>query len=99
MKKTVMIVLVAAALGFTTAPPAHAWSNFIIHMAAKACNGKSATFKNGCYAYIEAGIDYAKSSSEAIEWCKETRCDQWFSSPSRESVCYSACEYLNEMDN
>ncbi len=98
MKKLAIIVLVTAALGFSVAPPAHAWSDFIIHLASSACQGRNSNFKNGCYAYIEPRINKASSPSEALKWCQETRCTPWFTGQSdRKKQCYEGCDYLYKM--
>ena len=96
MKKLAMIVLVITALGYTAAPPAHAWSEFTKHLASKSCSDKNTYFKNGCYAYIEPRLK-AKSTSEALKWCKENRCNSWFSYKSAREKCYQGCTYLYKM--
>ncbi len=98
MKKIAMIVLFTAALGFFAASPAYAWSNFIIHLADKACQGQSSGFKNGCYAYIEPRVEKASSPADALKWCKETRCNSWYNS-SNLQTCYDGCTYLYNFGN
>lgn len=98
MKKIAMIVLFTAALGFSAAP-AHAWSEFIIHLAKNACQGQSSYFKNGCYAYIEPRVEKASSPADALKWCKKTRCNQWFYNTAERQKCYDGCTYLYTFGN
>ena len=99
MKKIAMIVLVTAALGFSTAPPAHAWSNFIIHLTDGACQGQSSKFKNGCYSYIEYRVYHASSPQQALEWAKSSkRCSSWNNKGSNEwKTCVKGATYLYDM--
>jgi hypothetical protein len=97
MKKIAIIVLVTVTLGFSAAP-AYAWSQFIIHLAKTACQGKSASFKNGCYAYIEPRVNNAYKKEAALNYCKKTRCEKWYK-PNGEGakVCIEGCNYLYRM--
>ncbi len=99
MKKIAMIVLVTAALGFSAAPPAHAWSNFIKHLTNGACQGQSSKFKNGCYSYIEYRVDKVSSPAKALEWAKSgSRCSSWYNKGSNDwKTCVEGATYLYNM--
>lgn len=99
MKKLAVILVFTLALGFS-ASPAFAWSNFIIHLAKYACQGQNASFKNGCYAYIEPRVERASRPADALKWCKENRCNNWYrGNTNGKNKCIEGCNYLYNMGN
>lgn len=97
MKRIAIIIIFTAVLGLSVSP-AYAWSNFIIHLAKTACQGKSSSFKNGCYAYIEPRVDNGYKKDAALTYCKETRCQSWYrSNNSGKDKCIQGCTYLYNM--
>ena len=102
MKKIATAILLAAALGFTTSPAnAETWSQFVIHLAKYSCQGQSAKFQNGCYAYIEPRVYKASSPADALAWCKgNKRCGKWYTdgTPAKQ-LCDDGCTYLYNMGN
>lgn len=100
MRTLFMLFIALSTMAITLAAPlpASAYSNLVKFLTIEACEGQSAAYKNGCYAYLEPRILSSLSPDSSLASCN-SRCNSWFSTnPSNGSVCKQGCQFIRSKE-